>query len=374
MRVSVCRPGELGASELARWQALQRAGGLENPFLSPQFACDVDAVTDAARVAVVHDGAAIVGFLAYEQRPLRTARGIGGVLANRQALICAPQAGISIREVLRGAGVDAFAFHALSVPAAGIDEQSMRAVEARAIDLRVGFDSYLAAARAAGGRFVKQVERNRRRLHHAHPGTVRFEFATREPAAVARVIGWKTAQYRRTGRPNPFASRAAQELIARLAQRDEQALGGCVSLLSVDGRPVAGDLSLRSTQVLAGWVTSYDMQMAKWSPGTVTMLSLIEAASRAGLSTFDLGTGEALFKERLANTATQLAQGWIARPSVAMLVTRAIHSPGDWTRRYVQSHPRARDLARRARCQYGTLRTQLASSAQISASGRPTAG
>lgn len=373
MRVSVCRPCELGASEVARWQALQRAGGLENPFLSPQFACDVDAVSRAARVAVVYDASEIVGFLAFEQRPLRTARGIGGVLANRQAFICSPEAGVPIREVLRGAAIDAFAFHALSPPPAGLSEQSTRAVQARAIDLSEDFGSYLATARQAGGRFVKQIERNRRRLERAHPGAVRFEFATTDPTAVARVIGWKSAQYRRTGRPNPFASPPARELIARLADRNDAALSGCASLLSVNDQAVAGDLSLRSTSVLAGWVTSYDTQMATWSPGTIAMLSLIEAASSADLRTFDLGTGDALFKDRLANSTSELAQGWITRPSLATLVTRAIHSPSDWTDRYIQSHPRLQHLARRARCQYGTLRSHLTDTDHIPTGSNTTA-
>ena len=69
MQISVVRPGELGPSEIATWHSMQRqTRSLANPFLCPEFAVAVDNFRSNARVAVLADGSAIVGFFPFERR------------------------------------------------------------------------------------------------------------------------------------------------------------------------------------------------------------------------------------------------------------------------------------------------------------------
>jgi CelD/BcsL family acetyltransferase involved in cellulose biosynthesis len=350
----------LGESEFAAWHGFQQAGGMESPFLSPEFACDVDMVSKCARVAVVHDGGDLVGFLPFEQGLMRTARGIGGGMANCQAFVCSPRAEVSIGEVLRGAGVNLLSFHALLPTSNGAQWASIRPVDGLTIDLSHGFDDYLAATRRRSGHFIKEIERKRRRLDREHPGIVGFEFGTGAASAVVSLVRWKSAQYRRTGRPDPFARRPARELLERLVSRHESALTGCVSVLSVAGQPVAVDLSLRSATALAGWFTGYDVAMSSWSPGGVATLDLIEGASQAGVKTLELGTGDERFKRRLANSSIELQSGWIGRPSVGLVFNRAAHAPSEWAQRTILARPRLREFTRQALVHYGTLRTGVA--------------
>ena len=374
MNVSVCRPSELGAREIATWHSLQRASGLDNPFLSPEFACDVDAVYPSARVAVVDDGGDIVGFLPFTSGHLRSATGIGGRLANCQAFVCSAAAGLPFGEVVRRAGISVFEFHALVPPSGAAGDLATRRVDALTIDLTGGFDHYLATARRGGGKFVKEIERKRRRLEREHPSAVRFEFATADRSPLACLLRWKSAQYRRSGRPDILSQPLVVELIERLLSRADASLSGCVSSLSVDDQLVAVDVSLRSATVFAGWLTSYDVAMAKWSPGAVSTLELIEAASGAGVRTLDLATGDEMFKQRLANSSIELASGWVGGPSVGMVLSRSAHAPTEWAHRYIVSHPPLRRYTRRALQRYGALRTHTTGQAPGRLRTAPDAG
>ena len=64
MRISVVHPAELGQAEIAQWRSFQYDTPLlANPFLSPDFTIAVGQVRPGARVAVLHDGPDVAGFL-----------------------------------------------------------------------------------------------------------------------------------------------------------------------------------------------------------------------------------------------------------------------------------------------------------------------
>jgi CelD/BcsL family acetyltransferase involved in cellulose biosynthesis len=361
VKVSVCRPCELGASEIASWHAFQEAGKFDNPFLSPEFARAVGETFATARVAVVHDGADLVGFLPFTRGPLRTATGIGGRLANAQAFVCSAAAPWPLEDVVRAAGIDLFEFHALVPPSRRPIGTPMRLVNVLAIDLTAGFDQYLLAARRVGGHFVKEIERKRRRLEREHRDDVRFQFAGHGGPPLACLVRWKSAQYRRTGRRDldRFSRPGVRELVELLAGSTDAAMSGCVSSLSVGERVVAVALSLRSATVLDYWQTGYDVAMAPWSPGAVALVRLIEAAAASGLRTIELATGDEAYKQRFANTSIELATGWVGEPSLGTILRRSQHAPIEWAHRYILSHPPLRRLTRHALQRYGALRTRV---------------
>jgi CelD/BcsL family acetyltransferase involved in cellulose biosynthesis len=361
VKVSVCRPSELGAPEIASWHAFQEAGEFGNPFLSPEFARAVGEIFPTARVAVVHDGADLVGFLPFTNGPLRTATGIGGRLANCQAFVCSAATPWPLEDVVRAAGIDLFEFHALVPPLRGPVRTAMRRMNVLAIDLTAGFEEYLTTARRVGGRFVKEIERRRRRFEREHRDDVRFQFAAHDGSSLASLIRWKSAQYRRTGRRDLdlFSRPGVRELVELLAGSTDAAMSGCVSSLSVGERVVAVALSLRSATVLDYWQTGYDVAMARWSPGAVVTLRLIEAAAASGLRTIDLSVGDELYKQRLANTSIEMATGWVGGPSLGMILRRSQHAPIELAQRYILSHPPLRRLTRHALQRYGALRTRV---------------
>lgn len=305
---------------------------------------------------MVSEGSELIGFLPFSAGRMRTATGIASRLTNCQAFVCDPAAPVPIDEVLLAAGIDLFEFHALLPPKRSSTRGRGDRVDALAIDVSEGFEHYLAGARAH--RPVREIKRKRRRLQRDYGGELRFEFADADSGNLAQLVRWKSAQSRRTGRPDWLAWRGIPELVERLAASRAEAMTGCLSALSIGERIIALDLDLRSRTTLAGWLTSFDTELASWSPGVIMMVSLIEGAAAAGIRTIDLATGDEQFKRKLANTTVPLLRGWVGRPSVGLVVQRSRHAPAEFTHRFIVSHPTLRRVARDALRRYGKLRTR----------------
>ena len=86
-----------------------------------------------------------------------------------------------------------------------------------------------------------------------------------------------------------------------------------VSTIYAGERPVAAHLGLRSQSVLAYWFPSYDQELSKYSAGILLCLRMAEAGAADGLQRIDLGKSEALYKTRLKNDETPVAEGRVGR-------------------------------------------------------------
>src|SRR3712207_4525017 len=109
--ISLCRPDELGTSELTRWRELQRAdASLTSPFLGPEFAVIMARHRPDVRVAVISEGADIVGFFPHHRQRMGVGRALGYGLANAQGIIAAPGYRWEPRELLRRSGLAVWEF------------------------------------------------------------------------------------------------------------------------------------------------------------------------------------------------------------------------------------------------------------------------
>jgi CelD/BcsL family acetyltransferase involved in cellulose biosynthesis len=357
VKVSVCHPRELGASEVETWHVLQQRWGFENPFFSPEFARAIGEVQASARVAVVYDGADLVGFLPFSARHLRSATSLAGTITNCQALVCSPVLQIPLAEVVRAAGLSMFEFHALVPTSRPLPASSTRPVDASAVDLGRGWDAFRAGARRH--RWFREIERKRRRLDREHAGEVAFTFGEHDGTIIGRLLAWKAAQLRRSGRHEWLLQPGMSELVERLATAAEPAMRGCVSSLCIGGRLVAADLSLRSTGTLAGWLMCYDTDFGPWSPGAVLLWCLVEAAAHAGIRTIDLATGDERYKRAFTNATVELRRGWVGGASLGTFARRLRRAPVDAAHRYIVARPALRCLARDSLRRYGWVRTRL---------------
>jgi len=358
MRVAIHRPSELAPAELERWRALARAQGLDSPFLTPEFALAVDSVWGSTRVAVVYDGPDLVGFLPYNAGRFRTATPIADDFCNVQAYI-GSGAPFTISEVIRAAPIDLLAFPQL-LAKQGPPHGVVSKLPSLTIDLTAGYEAYLTTARAVSGKFVKEIVRKRRRLEREEEA-VRFEFATRDPAALSDLCAWKSAQYRRSGWRDMLARDGVRELVERIAVEDGPGLQGCLTTLSLGDRLLSVGLCIRSERVLAGWLSAYDSAAARHSPGVVRWLHLIEAAAAHGVQTIDLASGDEEYKRRLANGSVALVSCHIGGPSVGLLADRIEHGPTELARRVILAHPRLRGLTRSTLRHVGSLRVRHSS-------------
>ncbi|BBJ44882.1 hypothetical protein SSPO_076000 [Streptomyces antimycoticus] len=72
------------------------------------------------------------------------------------------------------------------------------------IDVERGYEAYLARLRDRSPRFTRTTLAKERKLGR-EVGEVRYVHDERDPAVLRTLIGWKSAQYRRTGRSDRFA-------------------------------------------------------------------------------------------------------------------------------------------------------------------------
>jgi CelD/BcsL family acetyltransferase involved in cellulose biosynthesis len=355
MRATICRPRDLGDAELTQWCAMQRrTPALRHPFLSGEFAQAVDAVSDRARVAVFEDGSAVVGFFAFEHRALQIARPLAGRIAYRQALVHAPGAFLSWADVLRMTGLRVVEFTDLAVEQLPHND-ALSVSRSPIVDTSGGWDAYLDAARKR--RRIKNTMYLARRLER-EAGTVEFNWGTLDTAELRQLVDWKSAQYRRSGWPNPFARRWVRELVD-LVSAPRGNLKPLFSSLRAGGRLVAVDLSLAFDDVYAGWFSAYNPDYSFYSPGAIRMLRTVEHACNDGYSYIDLARGDETYKRSFKNAYLDVGTGFVHSQSVIALGYRSIRAPARAARAYVLDRPRVRSFVRSSLRRLGAAREAL---------------
>src|SRR5262249_42787898 len=140
-------------------------------------------------------------------------------------------------------------------------------------------------------------------------GPLRFVPESNDAAALAKVIGWKSDQYRKSAKPDLFAPGWIREAIECIFVTHAPDWSGALSLLYAGDRLISGHFGIRSHQVWHYWFPSYDSSAAKYSPGLILLLKLAEHAPVLGVRLIDLGKGMSPYKERLMNTWSPLVSG-----------------------------------------------------------------
>jgi CelD/BcsL family acetyltransferase involved in cellulose biosynthesis len=353
MRARVCLPTDLGPVELAGWRAIRsRRPDLDSPFLAPEFTLAVGRARAQARVAVIEDGdGRVTGFFPFERRPLGLGVPIGAGLSDFQAIICEPDVDLAIGDLLAQCGLDTWHFdHLVATERAMVEPRAIQAASPL-IDLRPGFEAYLADGEHRSHKALRQERKLERDL-----GTLRFCFGAEDDRALEQLLVWKSAQYRRTSRPDRFAARDNVQLIRELAETREPDLTGVLVTLHAGDRLVAVELSLCSATVLSGWFPAYDVSLANYSPGSVRTLRTIQAAAQTGIQRYDMGKGDQEYKQWLKTGEVQVCEGWVLRHTALAAVRRSLSLPREKALGFVLGHRRLRLAARATLQKLGSVR------------------
>jgi CelD/BcsL family acetyltransferase involved in cellulose biosynthesis len=352
MSIHVVRPEDLGEAELARWRTLQGSSpALANPFLSPEFTLAVGRFREDARVAVISDGADIVGFFPHERHALGIGRPIGAGLTDCQGLIGAPGLALDVRALLRACRLSVWEFdHLLAEQTAFRSFHAETRVEP-VMDLSEGFEAYAESARLRAPKTIKTVRYKERKLGR-EAGEVTYTFSEHDPVELRRLMAWKSSQYRRTGRTDRFA----EPWIVSLVEHLHETGVGVLSVLRAGDRPISAHLGLRVGAVMAGWFPAYDQEFAKYSPGMVGHLRMAEAAAGAGVVQIAMGRGGREYKDWLKNGEFPIAEGRVARTSAAAGLHWVKDAPVRRARSAVLAHPRLYARADRVLKTYARLR------------------
>jgi CelD/BcsL family acetyltransferase involved in cellulose biosynthesis len=323
MKVEICRPCELGATHVAKWHEFQQADeGLQNPFLSVEFAQAVDLSRPDARVVVIEDGGDVVGFLPLSVAKGSIARSIAPGFCDLQAIVHDPGWEANLLDVFHRSKLTSYTFDyhlGAQVPA----RSGVRRSQNWLIDLSEGHAAYFGWLEEHHHNFLAKIRKNLRRLER-DTGELEFRFDTASASDLETLMRFKSQQCRRLGWRDISAVPWVRKLVDQLLGTRAPWLTGTMSTLVADGSIISADFSLRSRGVWAGWFMAYDTSFEARSPGLVRMYMLIEALSGTGVRHIDLGKGVEDFKRHLSNGTIEVAEASITGSTPLGLLVGAI--------------------------------------------------
>jgi CelD/BcsL family acetyltransferase involved in cellulose biosynthesis len=339
VRIAVVRPGELGSAEIAAWHAMQgQTPALANPFLSPEFAISAGRLRPAARIAVITDGRDIAGFFAFERQSLGAGVPIAWGLTDCQGLVHAPDSDWDARTLLKACGISVWQFDHLAAGQRGFSPYQTALYPSPVIDLSRGFAAYQEALRATSPSLISGLGRKERKLAR-ETGDLEVVTDEQDASALRTLMGWKSDQYRRTGRLDRFSQPWIIELIDSLHATRGTGLRGRLSVLYAGGKPVAAHFGLQAGPILSYWFPAYDVSFARYSPGLILQLKLAEQMADAGVRLIDLGKGKMQYKESTKSHDLFVAEGIVTSRSPLGVAHWARRAPQAWAVRQIRAKP-----------------------------------
>lgn len=314
--------GVLGARHLPdaiseAWSELQLGEPtLASPFFRPEFTSIVAAARDDVFVAVLEGD----GFFPFQRGRFGTGQPVGSRLSDYHGLVARPEADLDTVALLRGCGLTTWEFEGLVAAQRTFHRFHRVRRTSPQMNVAGGYDAYLMSRRQAGSDQLDDAAKQTTRLSR-RVGDVRFEPHVADPDALRQLLVWKSAQYQRTAAVDIFRFDWVRDVVRRVHATSGAAFAGLLSVLYAGSRPVAMHLGIRSASVWHSWFPAYDPAYASYSPGTVLLARMAEAAPGLGVGAIDLGKGDALYKRRFANSHVQLAAGVVRRPSPAAVAT-----------------------------------------------------
>lgn len=360
--ISVYRPGELSGADRAAWTAVQSQAKLlgspqlANPFLSPEFALAVGRCRRGVRIAVIREDGEPAAFLPFQRTALGVGRAIGLGVSDAQGLVHRPGFQWDARELLSACRLSILEFDHLVDGQKAFANPSFRSHPSPVIDVDQGFATYLDRLYVQSPGFIRRVLRKERKLAR-EIGELRYVHDERNPAELRRLMEWKSAQYRRTGRSDRFAHSWIVQLVEQLFHTRTPGFGGLLSVLYAGGHPVASHLGVRTEHVLSNWFPAYDPAYAKCSPGLILHLRMVEAAAADSMAYVDLGRGEKAYKDAFKTRELTVSQGWVTRINPVAFGHRARRAPARALRDAVLSRPELFDPADRLLKRMGRIRS-----------------
>ncbi|MEV0122823.1 GNAT family N-acetyltransferase [Streptomyces sp. NPDC050703] len=363
MNITVHRPGELTAADRAAWTALQSKAHLNgspelaNPFLSPEFTLAVGHERRGVRIAVARDAGGPAAFFPFQRTVTGVGRAVGLGVSDCQGLVHRPGFDWDARELLRACGLAVWEFDHLASGQRPFEAGARGAFPSPVMDIDRGYEVYLGQLRSRSPKFTRSTLAKERKLGRDH-GPVRYVHDERDPRPLAALMGWKSAQYRRTGRSDRFAHPWITQLVHRLFHSGSESFAGVLSVLYAADVPVAAHFGLRSERVLACWFPAYDPAFAKYSPGLVLHLRMAEAAAADGIAYLDLGRGKKEYKDSLKTREIDVFEGRVALRHPVAFGHTARRAPARALRNTVLARPELFDPADRLLKRMGKIRSR----------------
>jgi CelD/BcsL family acetyltransferase involved in cellulose biosynthesis len=316
MKISVIPAGELTPEHASLWAGIHRGNpALDSPYFRPEFVGQLASVRGDVAVAVMEDGGRVCGFLPFQRGRWGIGRPAGWPMSDFHGVVAGSETEWDADELVRAAGLAIWRFDHLPAAQAAFRGHAWSTSPSPYIDLSAGFDAYRKARRAAGSRTIPDLLQGIRAAER-RLGPLRFELHTDDHRVFQTLLEWKSRQYRRTGYVNVIGLPWVARLLDRIRQQRGAAFSGVLSALYMGDALAAVHLGMRSYDVLHHWMPAYNVELARYAPGSICLLQLVRAAAAAGIRRIDLGKGLEAYKLQWMSGAVAVAEGAVeCRPA-----------------------------------------------------------
>ncbi len=321
------------AGHWLRWSEIQAAEpALDSPYFRPEFTQAVAQVRRDVEVAVIMDRGEAVGFLPFQRGPLNIGKPVGGKMSDYHGVIARSTTKVDAAELLHGCRLAGWDFDHLITTQPSFEPFATGRGASPYLDLTRGYEAYFAERRAAGVGEIKEIARKQRKCAREQ-GTITFEMESKDESALDLLLQWKSAQLRQSGLSDVFAFPWTSALLKNIFRQGSEKFNGLLTVLRLNGRPISILYSLRSAAVAHSWIFAYDKELAPYSPGSILLLNMAEAAQQHGIGKIDLGKGTERYKLSMGSAATPVWEGTVGRSSPALWLRSGWRSARDWVSR-----------------------------------------
>lgn len=335
MRIRVIAGKELDGDLVASWRSIQKTSvQYASPFLCPEFTQAVASARDDVLIAVLEDAGQVVGFFPYQRERFGLGRPVGAMLSDVHGVVCLPEANVDFKNLLRACKLTCWHFHhMIADQTRSIASPATVFRESCSIGLEHGLDACIAQLRKQGSSVVKDCQNKRRRMQKDH-GEVTFAPHSDDPDLLSTLLEWKSAQYLKTQVDDILAFTWIRRVLEFIHACRTPTFSGMLSVLRIEERPVALHFGMRSSSVWNHWFPRHDETFARYSPGLILIVGLMECAPAYGVMRVDLGYGdETSYKARFRTSVVPLASGAVEIASVATALRLLRRKAGELVRR-----------------------------------------
>lgn len=313
MNISVKIFTDLSERDIADWRALQQADPAHNsPFYAPDFSRAIHLAGKPVHVALISHDQKLVGVFPFHKGRLGTGVPVGGQISDYQGIIGPIKTSIEIPNLLKSCRLKSFDFNHLPINQTVLARGQFNTALSPYLDLTDGFESYLAERRAKKNKVLKNAIRNLRILER-DIGKVRVEIEDKNDDVWPQLVKWKNKSFDQMGVASILDVPWARTAFEHIRATQSSHFAGIISSLYVDNKLAATHFGMRSDKTLHWWFPTYDINLAKYSPGIVLLLEVAKRAPDFGLTKIDLGRGSQPYKKAFANGETILCEGSVER-------------------------------------------------------------
>jgi CelD/BcsL family acetyltransferase involved in cellulose biosynthesis len=304
--VDVVSLAEVPQKDIAAWRLHHASrSNVVGVCESPDFLLPISQVLGNCRAIRLRDGSETIGYIPIYQ-PMGPTLAFPIPMCDYQAVAIFEPTTYDLRSIVRRAGIYRWKYENIT-EFNGLDLISRRFDRGYAPIVKVtGEPARYYSERADSGVTFETIRRQERKLSRK-VGKVLLNRVEADEAFIDHLLECK--RYRQPDM-RPF-EKYVGEVLLKFSQSRNAAIAGVGYVLKAGEEDVAFGFTLENGRHAFGWFCGYDPRFAKYSPGSMLILKLIEEMHLRGFESFDLGPGGEPWKERFANWHRPVGIGYI---------------------------------------------------------------